>query len=134
VGIARGRSYASVLVIPRRKTSLCETPNRRQPWPDLKLHVSSPERGRRRGRRGGAGGAWGCYALQGAARGGGHGALQGLVPCCSFVLCVGLVLCVRETAGRGRRRRGGKRRKRKKEGKEKEKNMEIFSNLKMFEK
>jgi hypothetical protein len=41
VGVARGRSYASVLLIPRRKTSLCEALHGRRPWPDLKIHESS---------------------------------------------------------------------------------------------
>jgi hypothetical protein len=80
------------------------------------------------------GGAWGCYALLEAARGGGHGALQGLVPCCSFVLCVGLLCSVREGNSRERKEERRKEKKKKKEGKEKEKNMEKFSNLKMFNK
>jgi hypothetical protein len=35
VRIARGRSYASILIIPRRKTRLCEALHGRRPWPDL---------------------------------------------------------------------------------------------------
>jgi hypothetical protein len=59
VRIASGRSCASVLVVPRRKTSLVETPHGRAamgrvgaPWEAME---SSPERGKRgvgRGRRG----------------------------------------------------------------------------------
>jgi hypothetical protein len=77
----------------------------------------------------GQGGAWSCYVLQGAARGGGHGALQGLVRCCSFVLCVGLLCSVREGNSRERKeeeRRRRERRKRKKEGKEKKKIWKFF--------
>jgi hypothetical protein len=59
VGIARGRSYASVLIIPRRKTSLCEATHGRRPWPDLKLYEISWEltgEGKERRGRGGLGG------------------------------------------------------------------------------
>jgi hypothetical protein len=67
VGITRGRSYASVLVIPRRKMRLCEAlkaamAGLEAPW---ELMGSSPERGRRRGMGRGAGGvAWGEGGLQ----------------------------------------------------------------------
>jgi hypothetical protein len=99
VGIARGMSYASVLIIPRRKTSSCEAPHGRRPWPDLKLHGSSPERGRRRERRGGAGGA---------ARGG----VMGLQPL--FRGCCLVPLAVREEAGRRKEKRRKEREKKKK--------------------
>jgi hypothetical protein len=83
----------------------------------------------------GQGGTWGCYALQGAARGGGHGALQGLVRCCSFVLCVGLLCSVLEGNSRERKekeRRGKERRKRIKEGKEKRKKYGKIFKVKNF--
>jgi hypothetical protein len=51
VGIASGRSYVSVLVIPRRKMRLCEALHGRRPWPELELHGSSCE-ARRRGEGG----------------------------------------------------------------------------------
>jgi hypothetical protein len=76
IGIARGRSYTSVLVISRRKTSLCEAPHGRRPWPDLKLHGSSweltgegKEKGKERrgtGRRLGRGAARGAPWWEGA--------------------------------------------------------------------
>jgi hypothetical protein len=66
----------------------------------------------------------------------GHGVLQGLVRCCSFVLCVGLLCSVREGNSRERKekeRRRTERRKRKKEGKEKKKYGKIFK-LENFQK
>jgi hypothetical protein len=112
VGIARGRSYASVLVIPQRKMSFCEAPNGRRPWPDLKLHGSSPKRGRR-------GGAGGC-GLGGAARGAMGGGLQGhwggsVVALCSAYACS--LLCMREgeeeREEREKKRKGRKRKEKK---------------------
>jgi hypothetical protein len=81
------RSYAFVLVIPRRKTSLSEAPHGRWPWPNVNLHGSSPERGRRgaglRGaaweRRGQLGGRHGGGGLQG-----GHGGAALLLRCVCF--------------------------------------------------
>jgi hypothetical protein len=80
--------------------------------------------GRGRG-RGALGAAMRCRGLLGE---GGHGVLQGLVRCCSFVLCVGLLCSVREGNSRERKeeRRRKERRKRKKEGKEKKKYGKIF--------
>jgi hypothetical protein len=126
VGIARGRSYTSVLIIPRRKTSLCEAPNGRRPWPDLEAPcelIGAHRRGE--GDEGQGQGALGAaMRYRGLLGEGGHGVLQGLVRCCSFVLCVGLLCSVREGNSRERKekeRRRKERRKRKKEGKEKKK-------------
>jgi murein endopeptidase len=51
VEIARGRSYASILIIPQMKTRLCEALHGRRSWLELKLpwvpFESSPERRRR---------------------------------------------------------------------------------------
>jgi hypothetical protein len=68
------------LVIPRRKSSLCEAPDGRRPWPDLKLHGSSPERGRRGGVGGAAlrgGGARGA-PMEGVYKGRRHGGRGGV--------------------------------------------------------
>jgi hypothetical protein len=70
-GIARGRSCASILVVPRRKTSLCEALHGRRPWPELELPWepmgSSTERGKRGKEEGN----------RGALLGGGMGAARG---------------------------------------------------------
>jgi hypothetical protein len=121
IGIARGRSYASVLIIPRKKMRLFEAPHGRRPWPDFKLHGRSweltgegKENGKeRRGRGRGLG------VLQGGAmvRMGGW---QGVG---SSVL-VSLLYCSLPEAAvpeEGSRNQGGRRReeKKRKEGKEK---------------
>jgi hypothetical protein len=112
VRIARGRSYTSVLVIPRRKMSLCEAHHGRRPWPDLNLHESSweltgegKEKGKeRRGTRGAARGRpWALQGLLCSVREGNSG----------------------ERKEKEKERRRKERRKRKKEGK-KEKSMNFF--------
>jgi hypothetical protein len=118
--ITRGRSYASVLFIPRRKMSLCEALHWRRSWPDLSSWKaamgSSPEWGERgkeeeeRGR--GLGAAWG------AARGGVPWELWAARSCIAVLL---VVSAVREKKRR-KEKGGGKQI----EGKEKEKNMENF--------
>jgi hypothetical protein len=68
-GIARGRSCASVLVIPRRKMALVRALRGGQPWP---AKGSSPERKGRREERGrGEGAGWGLVGE------------LGVRPCCS---------------------------------------------------
>jgi hypothetical protein len=78
VGIVRGRSYASVLAIPRRKTRLCEALHGRQTWPELELpwadHGSSQERGGEGGEGRGEGGGrcgvpWGGRGVMGRGTG-----------------------------------------------------------------
>jgi hypothetical protein len=95
VGIARGRSYASILVIPRRKTSLCEALHGRRSWPDLKLHGSSWGARRRGEGEGEGGGEAGGHGLEGVGgttgrghRGRAAGALGRQRGCPLFGLCV----------------------------------------------
>jgi hypothetical protein len=120
--------------------SLCEAPNGRRSWPDLEAPwelIGAHRRGEGEGEgEERQGGAWSCYAPQGAARGGGHGALQGLVRCCSCCAWGFSVLCVRKEKEKEKEkeRRRKERRKRKKEGKEKKKNMKKISNLKISKK
>jgi hypothetical protein len=133
VGIARGRSYASVLAIPRRKMSLCEALHGRRPWPDLKLHGSSwgaHQRGE--GEGGERGEQWG------AAGGGARPGLCGLL----FVsyslpalplLCV-LWLAVREGEEKEEERRGKTKRKEKKRKEKKRKKYEKKFKLENFQK
>jgi hypothetical protein len=129
MGIARGRSCASVLVIPRRKMSLCETLHRRRPWLESELPWqpmgSSPERGRREtGKRKqghGLGATWG------AARGA-MGLLLSLLVCAAVAGC--FVLAVPEKKEGGRRKREIKKRNEKK--REKKKKYGKFSKLENF--
>jgi hypothetical protein len=122
VGIARGRPHASVLVIPRRKTRLCEALHGRAAvagvrasWDDHG-ELAGEERGRGRGeRRGGT--AWGR-----------HGEREGCRGCSLAATAARLLSAVREKE-EGRKREEKKRRE-KKRGK-KEKNMENFPNLKI---
>jgi hypothetical protein len=127
VGIARGRSYASVLVIPRRKTSLCEALHGRRPWPDLKLHGSSwGAHWRGEGERG-----------EGQRAGGLEGGMGGAVgaawfgPCVLSVAVVREVLCscVREGS---RRKEKGEEKKKRKEKKKKRKKYGKFLKLEFF--
>jgi hypothetical protein len=134
VRIARWRSYTSVLVIPRRKMSLCEALHGRCSWPELKLHGSSwgaRRRGEEGGRGRGAGGtAWGRHGERKGCRRGTMGAR----PCCSFGSVRAAVrefLYMRE----GRKEEGEREKKRKeKEGKEKRKKKKYgnFSKLEIF--
>jgi hypothetical protein len=112
--IVRGRSCASVLVIPRRKKGLCEALPGRRPWPELELPWdpmgSSPEReGRGKGKRERAaqlGCSWGHHEEGEGYRRGVH---HGTPPSCSSVrcCCLHVVLFVRK------KRRSKERRKRK---------------------
>jgi hypothetical protein len=140
IGIARGSSYASVLLIPRKKR-VCVKLSTEAAMAGVEaplivaweLTVEGKEKGKERRGRGarpwgaargapmeGHGGRgckgevpWDCYALQGA-------------------LCTWL-LFVSEKGNRERKEKE-KRREEKKRRKEKEKNMEIFLNLKIFKK
>jgi hypothetical protein len=119
VEIARGRSFASVLVIPRRKTILCEALYGRAgmaevgaPWPAM---GSSPEEKRERGEEAtgaasGAGAPWGGAPME--ELGGCSSA------CCS---CLTFCTCVKKKAT-GRRR---EEREEKEEEKEKKKKGKI---------
>jgi hypothetical protein len=136
VGIARGRSYASILVIPRRKMSLCEAPHGRRPWPNLKLHESSweltgegKEKGKERRGRG---------RLERRKLGGGHGGRDckgEVLPVLSVLVAVLYSLAVLREEERERKeeRRRKERRKRIEEGKEKKrKKYGKFSKLEFF--
>jgi hypothetical protein len=122
VGSARWRPYASVLVIPRRKTSLCEALHRRRPWPELELPWepmgSSPERGRRgKGKRKQGHGLWAAWGATRAV-GGRHG--EGLRAACGcLVLCSCAVCENRKQEGEEEKeeREKKKKRKEKKRGK-----------------
>jgi hypothetical protein len=120
VEIARGRSYASVLVIRRRKMSLCEALHGRAamagvgaPWPAMGvLTEEGREGGAARGRHGEVGRhGEGCY-------GGVVGGTMGLQP------LFGLLLYMRRKEEGEEKRREEKKKKRKE--KKREKNMEIF--------
>jgi hypothetical protein len=114
--IAKERSYTFILIIPRRKTSLCEALHGRRPYPDLKLHGSSPERGRRRGR--GAAGAW-----LGGARLGGH--IRGAARAAWLGSCV--LLAIRKLLDVRKEKKRRKKERRKRKGKkEKKKIWEIL--------
>jgi hypothetical protein len=120
-GIGSGRLCASVLVVPRRKTSLFRAQHGRAAMARLELmdggHGGSREReggGKGRGRRQGALLGVPCGAARGTM--GGCSSLFG--PCC--------VLNVRKKKRRWKERRKRKGRKRK------EKNIENFLNLKIF--
>jgi hypothetical protein len=107
------RSHASILVIPRRKTSLCEALHGRRPWPDLKLHGSSWLAHRRGEGEGEGGGEQG-----GAAWGGGTAGAAWFGPCVLSVAAVREVLCscMRESS---RRMEKGEEKKKRKEKKKK---------------
>jgi hypothetical protein len=116
VGIVRGRSNASVLVIPQRKTRLCEALHGRRPWPELKLHGCSW--GARR--RGAGGTAWGRYGeLLGQGEGHGRWGLNALfiLPVAAHVSSI-----VREK----KKRRKKKGEEKEKEGKEKRKKKKLW--------
>jgi hypothetical protein len=118
-GIARGRSYASVLITPRRKMDLCEALRGRRPWPELELPCepmgSSSERGRWRGRGGG-----------GAARGSmGRGRAAGGAARSSWLLGAAVLYVRNRKKEGGRINRVEKKRKEMKREK-KEKNWKIF--------
>jgi hypothetical protein len=104
---------------PTKKMSLCEAPHGRRPWPDLKLHGSSPESGRRRGRRGGAGGGGLGGArgapMEGVYKGRRHGGRGGVLSV-HGLFCY--VLLFREEE---RERKEKERRKKEKKKKEKKK-------------
>jgi hypothetical protein len=123
VRIARGRSYAFVLVTPQRKTSLCEALQGR-----AAMGVEAPWAGHGELAGEERGGRLGGFMGRGRAAGG----APGLQPpaCLLAVRCVLNVLSVVREKEEGRKREE-KRRKEKKRGK-KEKNMEIFLNLKIF--
>jgi hypothetical protein len=120
VGIARWRSYASVLIIPRRKMRLCEALHRRRPWPELDFHGSSWGTHRRgEGGEGQGGAAWGRHGeLLGRRHGRGCRHCSLLAASCSLLRVVRgwCLLFMRE-----RRQQGGRRKERKKEKEEKEK-------------
>jgi hypothetical protein len=129
VGIARGKSCASILVITRRKISLCEALPGRRPWPELELHGRpwelSGEGKEGEGEEGeGArlGCSWGGRHGEGVGAGGGrHGD-----SCCSSVRSLQAVCCAVHEEEEVEREKKRKR-------KEKKKKMWIFfSNLKFF--
>jgi hypothetical protein len=102
-GIARGRSCASILVVPQRKTALVSALHGKQPWPELEFHGKHHGGARRGGERGGR---------RGAARGG--RAIGGLAmedQMCDLLVCCSCMLYVRG------KQEGGKRRKQRKEKK-----------------
>jgi hypothetical protein len=131
VGISRGRSCASVLVIPRRRTSLCEALHERCPWPELELPWepwgACPRReGRGRG-RGGRG------ALLVGAMGRGRGVPWGGAAKSSLTPAALRVLrFVHEKKLNVRKKRRRKENKMKRKEKEKEKNGK-FSNPEYFQ-
>jgi hypothetical protein len=106
-GIGRGRSCASILVVPRRKMTLVRALHGGQPWPEFELHgwswESLPERGER-GKGRGRGGR-GC----GAPGGGRREAQPGLLRAVSLFV----MLVVRE----GRKQEGEEMRRERKEKK-----------------
>jgi hypothetical protein len=122
VRIASGRSCASVLIVPRRKTSLVETPHGRAamgrvgaPWEAME---SSPERGKRGGGERETG-AW---------LGGRHeGGL--LCDCCSVHIAA-CTWCSAWCAWGRRKEEREKKREKKRKRKRKRKEMENFLNLK----
>jgi hypothetical protein len=66
--MARGRSYASILVIPRRKTRLCEALLGRRPGLELELHDRPWELLGEEGEGGGEGQGRGCWGRSGVGR------------------------------------------------------------------
>jgi hypothetical protein len=128
VGIVRRRSYTSVLVIPRRKTSLCGKGAHKRGKGE-----GEGEEGMGGGLGGGSQGGggrggwtkethWGCYA-------------RGLLCSVREEASVS-VACVREkeNSERKEKRRKEKKRKEKKRKEEKKKNMKFFTNLEISEK
>jgi hypothetical protein len=122
VGIARRRSYASVLVIPRRKTSLCEAPHARQPWPELKLHGRQPWERTGEGKEGGGGGEAGGAPGGRAAGGAPWGWPLRAAGCLMRALCRWLA-AVRED---GRRKEGRKEKEEKKREQKRKKYQNFF--------
>jgi hypothetical protein len=108
-GIARERSYVSILVIPQRKMRLCEALHGRRPWPSSRSinggMVSSRERKGREGERSRG-------ARLGVAWGRGGTARSSLTPAALRVRC-----SVREKKKIAGRRREEKRRERSTKGK-----------------
>jgi hypothetical protein len=131
-GIARGRSCASILVIPRRKRSLVEDLHERAAMTGLELH-GRPWGARRRGKRGGGGRRAGGGAAAGYGGGGIGGILLfmrgklGLVVLSPCVLLLG-------TGRRKERKEKRERRKPKEKKEEKKEKRENFLNLKFFRK
>jgi hypothetical protein len=124
-GIARGRSCASVLIVPQRKMTLVRVLHGRRSWPELELQGRHHGGAQRRGEIGGRSGAGGCDCWGGGARGRAGCRRESwwllLCLCCSCALVVReKKLVVREKKVGGRRREE-KREKRKEEGKEKKK-------------
>jgi hypothetical protein len=126
VRIARGRSYPSVLVIPRRKMRLCEDLHGRRTWPELELpwaghgELAGEGRGRGRGeRRGGhrCGALWGGRGVMGR---GARLASYGLpVAAARSLLVVRAVVCAvregeEEKEEREKKRKGRKRKEKSK--------------------
>jgi hypothetical protein len=102
-------------------------PHERRSWPELKLHGSSQERGRRGGAGGPRGAVRGAPKEEGSCTGEGHGGAAASV---SEGFCyVSLSVRDGESSRRGRRRKG--KGKKKKEGKE-EKKYGKFSKIDFF--
>jgi hypothetical protein len=123
VRIARGRSCASILIIPQRKTVLVRALHGRRPWPNLSSmkhgHGGSPERkGRAREERGRGHDCW----LGGRGLGVPWGGAPTLVHGCCALRAV-RDLCMGKKGKRGERKRKGRKREKEKERKEKMENL-----------
>jgi hypothetical protein len=135
VRIARGRSYASILIIPRRKTSLCEALHGEAAMAGFEAPLITAWQARGRGREGrGREHGWWCRLGRGRAAGGAPwGWPLGAAGCPMRALCTWLAV-VHEEGRRRRKEKREKKRKRRKRKEKKGKNMENFLNLKISEK